>query len=549
MLATGAEVVGSLPAASVGMGGPVRAGFGLVAQGAKAGGLIGGMTGFGTGEGGLGERLRSAATGATVGGAVGGAVPLVLGAGGSAINSALTAAGLRDPDMVARNKVLQAMARDGMSADDAAVRLVDISKPQALMDVGGENVRGLARAAAGVPGQARQRAADMLEGRQAGQVGRLAEDIRAGIAPQNFHDEAAALIARRDAASAPAYAKAMDAAPVWDERLQQFLDDPVTRSGLKQGLEIQRLESLARNEPFSPTDFAVTGFSEAGDPVLGKVPNMRTLNVIKKGLDNILEGYRDKTTGRLMLDERGRAVDEVRRAFLGTVDGLNPDYAAARAAWAGPTKARDMMQRGRDFASLDAPDIAREVARMSDADREFHRIGVAQALRDRLFRDTAQPGQNAALRVSGEGLNEKLRAVLGTDRADELLRAVGVENRMTQNRNFVRGGSQTQNKQADAADLQVDPSILGNLLRGQFGAAAVNSVTAALRRASGLTPNTANSLAGLLYETDPVANRAALNALRAQLERNQGRERTVSALVGAQGRVAGAVLPGLLYGP
>jgi hypothetical protein len=545
VLATAASVAGSLPLAPVG-GGPVRTGLGLVAQGAKNGALFGGVTGFGTGEGGLTERLSGAGTGAAVGGAVGAALPLVIGAGGKAINAARGAVGLRDADEVARGKVLQALARDGVTADDVAVRLADTAKPQALMDVAGQNTLGLARTAAGVPGQARQRAFEMLEGRQAGQVGRMAEDLRGGIAPQNFHDEAAALIAKREADSAPAYARALGAKPVWDERLQQFLDDPVTRSGLKQGLEIQRLESLARNEPFNPSDFAVTGFNGAGDPVLGKVPNMRTLNVIKKGLDNILEGYRDTTTGRLMLDERGRAVDEVRRAFLTTVDGLNPDYAAARAAWAGPTRARDLMQRGRDFASMDAPDIARELGRLSDADREFYRVGVAQAMRDRLFRDTAQPGQNAALRVSGEGLNEKLRAALGNDKAEELLRGIGVENRLTQNRNVVRGGSQTQNKQADAADMQVDPSILGNLLRGQFLSAGINAATAGVRRASGLTPSTANSLAGLLYETDPVANRAVLNALRDQLARNQAGERTVSALVRAQGRTAGAVLPGLL---
>lgn len=545
VLAAGASVAGSLPLAPVGAG-PVRTGLGLVAQGAKNGAVFGGLSGFGNGEGGLGERLESAGKGAAFGGVVGGALPVLTGAGGSLINRGAAAVGLRDADEVARGKVLQALARDGVTPDDLAVRLADNAKPQAVMDVAGQNTLGLARTAAGAPGTARQRAFEMLEERQAGQVGRLAEDIRGGVAPQNFHDEAAALIAKREADSAPAYAQALNARPVWDERLQQFLDDPITKSGLKQGLEIQRLESLARNEPFNPTDFAVTGFSDAGDPVLGKVPNMRTLNVIKKGLDNILEGYRDKTTGRLMLDERGRAVDEVRRSFLGTVDGLNPDYAAARAAWAGPTRARDLMQRGRDFATLDAPDIAREVARMPDADREFYRIGVAQALRDRLFRDTAQPGQNAALRVSGEGLNEKLRAALGKEKADELLRGVGVEKRLTENRNFVRGGSQTQNKQADAADMAVDPSILGNLLRGQFLSAGMNAATAAFRRGVGLTPSTANSLAGLLYETDPVANRAVIQALRGQIERNTTKQRAASALVQAQGRAAGAVLPGLL---
>lgn len=92
--------------------------------------------------------------------------------------------------------------------------------------------------------------------------------------------------------------------------MQQFLGDPITKAGLERGLEIQHLESVARNQKFDLSDIAVMDFDEAGDPILGKVPKMRTINVIKKGLDDIIEQYRDPATGKLCSTSAGRAINQ-----------------------------------------------------------------------------------------------------------------------------------------------------------------------------------------------------------------------------------------------
>lgn len=537
-----ADVAGAVQAALP----EAKSGARLVGQLAGTGGAMGALSGAGNAEGGMSDRLAGAVEGGLLGAGLGVALPAAIAGGGKVLTPVKNLIGLGNADKAAENLVLRRLAQDGTSLDDAAQRLADTGgKPFALMDVADENTLGLARAAAGVPSTARVAARDMLEGRQAGQVGRLAEDVRATVAPQNYHDEAARLMQQRADDAARLYPDTLSTKPVWSERLQQFLDDPVTTGGLRQGVEIQRLESLARNEPFNPEDMAIR-FNAAGDPEFFGVPNMRTLNVVKKGIDNMLEGYRDKVTGRLALDEKGRAIDEVRRALLGELDSLNPKYAAARQAWAGPTQAKDLMARGRDFISMDAPDIAKAVAGMSDTDKEFFRVGVAQALRDRLYRDTAQPGHNAALRISGEGLNEKLTAALGKDQADKLLKQIGNEARMTANRNFVRGGSQTQNKMADVADMEADPSILASLMRGDLKGAALDAAKGAVRRASGLTPSTANSLGGLLYETDPTMNAIILSRLQNRLTANQAAEKSTAAAAKAYASGVGVAVPGLL---
>ena len=88
---------------------------------------------------------------------------------------------------------------------------------------------------------------------------------------------------------------------IWSPYIQRLLGNHNVQNGIKRGLEIQKNEADALNQPFNPNDYAV----DAEDSVI-RTPNMRLLDAAKKGLDAILEDYRDPTSGRLALDERGR---------------------------------------------------------------------------------------------------------------------------------------------------------------------------------------------------------------------------------------------------
>src|SRR3546814_19291831 len=104
---------------------------------------------------------------------------------------------------------------------------------------------------------------------------------------------------------------------------------------------------IAGEEGVEPRGLGLA-FNDAGDVVFEETPaNMRTLDYIKRGLDDVLERYRDPTTGRLVLDNTGRAIDQTRRALLDELDNINPDYAKARAAWAGPSQNLDRSEERR----------------------------------------------------------------------------------------------------------------------------------------------------------------------------------------------------------
>lgn len=216
---------------------------------------------------------------------------------------------------------------------------------------------------------------------------------------------------------------------IWSPRVQMFLDDPVMKQGLRKGLEVQRLEALAEGRKFSPTEFGVTGFDEAGDPIISTVPNMRLLDSGKRGLDEILKEAKDATTGRINWTDRLRAIDNVRRSYIGELDNLNPRYKAARDQAGDYLSAVQAFDDGGKMllnGKLTEKQFAEHIERLSPADREAFKGGIA----NHVF-DMAQNGKLAPKAFGTPRVRSKLASVFGEEQADRLIGALSTENRMT----------------------------------------------------------------------------------------------------------------------
>lgn len=511
-LEIGGGFVGAVPSAAARAPGYVR----NIVDSATAGGIAG----FGAGEGGLEERAISAGIGATIAGTFLAVIPVGVNAFAKVRRYIGDVIGLTDGENVAMRKVVQAFQRDGITPEDAINRLTaweaQGAKPEMLADLGGENVKALARAAAQLPGAGRNKAVAALAERQAGQGDRLSDDIARAISNnRQFYETMDDLAAARSTDAAPLYQRAFSAGPVTNDRIEKFVKDPIIQRGIKQGLEIERLEALAQNRTFNPTDYAIIGFNEAGDPIMGKVPNMRLLDAAKKGLDQILEGYRSDVTGKLVLDQKGKAIDNVRRTFIAALDELNPDYAAARAAWAGPSQSRDAMALGRDIFRKDSEVTAKAIADLSDSDRQFFKAGVVRAIKD--LADKAQDGADLTKRIFGsKAMRDKLR--LAFDSPEEYRAFADAIKREADMFNVARDvspkvGSQTTPRQLEGEDLADDPALtaLGRLLVGDVGGAARQSAQAVGARARGIRPDVAEGVVDRLFAP---ADQTALQRLR-----------------------------------
>ncbi len=263
---------------------------------------------------------------------------------------------------------------------------------------------------------------------------------------------------------------------VWNPRINQFLKDPITKGGIARGLEIQRLEALAENRPFNPLEYAIVGTDEQGMPIIGKVPNMRLLNAAKKGMDAIIQENQNPITGKL--NEKGRAVDMVRRAFLGELDAINPDYKTARDFWSGKSKSMESVTWGRNILSGTPEENAAELAAMSAGDREFAKLGAADLIRERILK-TGVGGDEAKAIIKSDWAKAQIRPLFNSDKEfNEFINSVTHERTMFDTKQLVMGGSQTAER---LAEDKTNDLLLG--ISGLHGAAQTVSgnVMGALR--------------------------------------------------------------------
>jgi len=517
---------------------------------------IGAVTGFGDAEGDLANRVEGMGVGAGLGGAIGAAAPVALQGVSMLLGRAGKMLGIGDSEKVATQLLLKAFQDDGIPPQQIATRLAEWqkagAKPETLFDLGGENVRRLARTAAGRTGPGTERAVTFLEGRQSDQAQRVAEDVAntLGQKSSDFHPSMAALNETRRTSAAPLYEQAFAVTPtkVEADTVQRFIKDPIGQEALQKGLRIIELEHLAAGTKFDPKAYGVVregatapqagrvspGFSP-GLPTVGTVPtpqpqptsgkwvlqpgqepNMRLMDAVKRGYDDIVESFRSPTTGRLQLDQYGRAVNDARAAYTGSLRSMFPKYGDALNAWAGPSQLMDAANRGRSiFTMRDSEVAASAVAvRTNPAEADAFRLGAAQAIRDQIAR--APDGADAVKRIFGSPQKrELLRAAFPSEGAFKAFEAaMKREAAMYKNAQFVspRTGSQTQLREADAGDIgSMATDVLGALATGAImpGQTARGAVGQAFRnmgaRAQGISPGVADSLVARLFTSDPKA--------------------------------------------
>ncbi len=504
----------------------------------------GALGGFGSGEG-EADRLKNAAIGGAVGGGIAAAAPVVANVVGKTFGKGLDIAGLRNADKAATSKILQAFERDGITPEQALAKLDEWraagAKPEMLIDLGGENVRGLARAAAGTPSAAKSRTVQALRERQQGQADRIFGDVSRDLSPNtNFYGSVDDLIAKRKAQAGPLYDEAYSAVPaVWNDELAALANRPGFKSAYA------KARTIAADEGHElPQVFKMDG---AGN-ILGtqSVPDMRVIDYIKRGLDDVVQGHKNPLTGRIETDS-GRASDSLRQQFLNAVDAINPAYAKARAAFAGPTRSMEAMELGRGIFGKDSELTAKAINALPDGDKEFFRAGVARAIKDAV--DNAPDGADAVKRIFGSpAKREKLAAAFGSEEALNRFRAsLERESKMFENATAVspKVGAQTQLRQQEAADMAMDsiPGLLTTLAERGARAAAGQVVQSGLRRFQGMNSNTADALSNSLVNPSGADNRTLLARLIQQRNTDQlaagQRERLARLLSGLEGREIG----------
>lgn len=274
---------------------------------------------------------------------------------------------------------------------------------------------------------------------------------------------------------------------VWSPRLQEFLDDPDIKAGLRHGAKLERDRALADGRPFNPTEYAIVGADENGEPIVGAVPNMKLLQKGKEALDARL--YSDGA----LRDKFGRkteewwVLDRKRRAYVKVLDELNPDYKAARDAWAEGSAMMEALQFGKDALKdlrsdhLTVEEMTERWNDFSASEREVFKLGLGDQLVIDLDRARTS-GTPANAIINSNAGRELIRTVFNTNEEFEtFMRFLGREQRMSDVGHLVMKGSQSIER-AEATGREANRMD------------AAHHVVQAISRARHLDPRAAASL-------------------------------------------------------
>lgn len=398
-----------------------------------------------------GDMAQSAA----LGGVLGGAIPLA----GAGLQKGYRAAadyvggkmrGAINPTRAAGERVGKAISLDRANPGDdilgAADDVTARTNSQQVMnlDRGGETTRALARAASNTNPEARATIAKAADDRFATQGGRTVDFVKRimggnvdDLALQDRIKDIARITNRKAYQAAEASPRAQQ---VWDGELQQLMQSPTVQKAA-QGATSRSADRVAveggkavRN-PFV-FENGVAKLVRNADGSLA-VPNLRFWDQVKRNLD-------DEIGTAMKAGNRSRAADiqSIRSRLVQKLDGLVPEYQAARRGAAAAFGAEDAVEAGRNFArqTRNVPEMERAIAKLNPAEKKAFEVGYASEIVDRV---RATNDRVSAIRMfKSPEMRAKFEMALGPQKTRELEAFIRVEDATDKIRGAL-GGSTT----------------------------------------------------------------------------------------------------------
>lgn len=446
---------------------------------------IGGALGFASGDGGLEQRAKSSALGAGVGAGVGAAIPAI---GGAAkilprVGSALSEGGERIAQMFGREGGEPSASQVVSAKDKAAAYVADLAnsagatpnilrsnpavvsgKPitgaEAIGRPGVSQLAAVSRRAGATPDAAesllRQRAQAMPE--------RIVGDLHAitGVSPEAVSGDFAAQSERLRKAASPLYDAAYATGPISTPVLKSLVGRPSMKVALNAAAKIAAEEGRNPAElGIAVTTERVPGGGTKDVATLTKEPTAQTWDYIKRGLDDVVETYRNPTTGKLNLDESGRAV-------LGTLNSLrtelttaNPAYAKALDAGGEPLRLEEAYRLAPKLLGSNASErvFAQRYGAMSPSQQEAFKGGFLNSVYE-----SARNGKLRLKDMTTPAFQAKAQAVLGKDAAAKFLDLTKQEVSLAQTGSRMSPGTGSPTMELGAADADREATL--NALSG-----------------------------------------------------------------------------------
>lgn len=441
----------------------------------------------------------------------------------AAINVSPKAAVAPADAKAAYSQLYRALQRQGTSATDAVQSAKDLGTFGMVAD-SGPATQDLGRTVMNTPSAGAVAGKDALDLRQLGvkqdgdflvrpsslRIGDAAAS-GLGVGGKEYYSGLDSLAASQKAAAGPAYTKAYAAPPVPTSELEDFR--------VAGGGDFE--SAYARARAISQKTFVDMGDGvEKIVPLPAAIPKQldwRTLDLMKQGLD---DNVRQNVTDGIGANEQGALKGYLGR-FVAKLDSINPDYGAAREAFAGPAKLMDAQEAGAKFMGQDAPVISSGMAELSPSEQQAFRLGAAKQIQSKLGNaDITADASRVAGSLKPNQL-QRFKAIFPDQQSYAgFSNLLDNEKTMFNTRAAATGNSTTAKQLAGMQDAGEDPLAAAAPM---IGHAAAGNVPGALSAAMGFIKNagngskmnegTSDALAAILFNMDKRTYPAVLSGL------------------------------------
>ena len=383
------------------------------------GATSGTVSGAGTAD--EGNRGYGALQGLTFGLGLGTVLPILTRGGGAvlrAIGDKMRKSGVRVEEGALR-RIYEAVSRNGGTPEDVAEQFMrdqELGVPSRMGNYNSATVNQMDTLAS------TEAAGDMIEAGlidiQQDASERVVRQTDKVLGGDNYYDMADELTQNLRTKAKGLYDEAYEFGSVDDQKILNLLEN---NPRFKQAYE--QAKRIAKNE--QDADILAGGDGKAyelipyeiameGDKVVGALlPDVRTLDYVKRGLDDIIRRGFD---GVGLAPAEAAALRKLRNGFVDTldevteVDGVSA-YKTARKMYAGEIEVIDALELGKTkFRSLAPEEIAKKFKTMSAAEGEAFIIGVNRHLTD-LVNNPSNSANYAQRIIGSKNTRLKLQAM------------------------------------------------------------------------------------------------------------------------------------------
>ena len=384
-----------------------------VVRGALAGGGQGAVAGFGFAEGNAQERALPAAAGGATGFFLGGALTKVAGSVGNFITARRAGKVVPEADKRAFEVFRDTLATDlrqrgqsrqaARNSAEAELRrfFSKGAKPEDAVNLGGENIRFLVRELASQQPEAALQLHNKVAASQATKLGEAARKLSGG----SIKESRKQIQLIKEVQARPAYENAY-AVEIPKEVYDASIRDIILRPSVQSA--VRKAATKAADEGFADTAQQLRNALRSGSE---EIIDTRGLDFVKRALDDRIR------TSRTNAPDNARIFTSLKNQIVDAVDDVNPAYREARNLWAGASAAEDSIEAGKDIFKISSTELQDQFTRLTDSEKEFFRLGVADAVRSRI--NSTRDARNKAAFLTSEEIRGRFRIAF-EGKADEI---------------------------------------------------------------------------------------------------------------------------------